>query len=191
MKKRYLFLSLVGLILGYIAKTDYWFEDEREVYFPITKEQLRAHAKALQTNPSLQQSLNLNRHSQDELSFFLMLKNKMNSEYPTQSNLNSKYEREVARRLSLLKTMQHQWPDQKSYKQINPQELKNYFHSLARNEKENILVRRQAYKNWLSLSNQQELKNEKLIEHNKERLAQLVNFSDAEMIDSLTSETEN
>ncbi|MGZ3692391.1 MAG: hypothetical protein ACXVAX_12865, partial [Pseudobdellovibrio sp.] len=75
----------------------------------------------------------------------------------------------------LLKTMQYQWPDQKSFKQLNAQEVKNYFHEIARNEKENILVRRQAYKNWVALGSQKE-----------ERLAQLVNFSDEQMMQSLT-----
>ena len=41
MKKYYLLLAGLAILLGYIVKTNYWFEDERDIYFPITKEQLK------------------------------------------------------------------------------------------------------------------------------------------------------
>lgn len=39
--KKYLILGLLSLLLGYFAVADHWFVDERDIYFPITKEQLR------------------------------------------------------------------------------------------------------------------------------------------------------
>jgi len=42
MKKNYVLLMILAILLGYIAKTNYWFEDERDIYFPISKEQLKA-----------------------------------------------------------------------------------------------------------------------------------------------------
>ncbi|MGZ3691271.1 MAG: hypothetical protein ACXVAX_07195, partial [Pseudobdellovibrio sp.] len=86
MKKRYIVLTVVGLILGYIAKTDYWFEDEREVYFPITKEQIRSYAKELNENPDFKNAMTT-KHTQDETAFFEMLKKKFSSDYPIVSNL--------------------------------------------------------------------------------------------------------
>ena len=47
MKKRYLIAAVLGLILGFWAKIDYWFVDERDVFFPITKEDLRVSKKMI------------------------------------------------------------------------------------------------------------------------------------------------
>lgn len=41
MKKYYVALTILATLIGYLAKTNYWFEDERDIYFPITKEQLK------------------------------------------------------------------------------------------------------------------------------------------------------
>lgn len=42
MKKNYVLLMILAILLGYLAKINYWFEDERDIYFPISKEQLKA-----------------------------------------------------------------------------------------------------------------------------------------------------
>lgn len=43
--KKYIVLGILSLLVGYIAITDHWFVDERDIYFPITKEQLRVKKK--------------------------------------------------------------------------------------------------------------------------------------------------
>lgn len=41
MKKYYVILAVLAILAGYVAKTNHWFEDERDIYFPISKEQLK------------------------------------------------------------------------------------------------------------------------------------------------------
>jgi|GEM_PF-4723240 len=41
MKKYYFILATLAILFGYFAKTNNWFDDERDLYFPITKEQLK------------------------------------------------------------------------------------------------------------------------------------------------------
>lgn len=52
MKKYYILLGILGVLTGYFFKSNFLFEDEREIYFPITKEQLRV--KKNKTEPVLQ-----------------------------------------------------------------------------------------------------------------------------------------
>jgi hypothetical protein len=151
MKKRYYFLIFFGALLGYFSVTDHWFEDERDIYFPITAEQLRAgvHAQAEQTAG---------------LSLLQSAKDRFNSPY------KKNYERDLRDRLSLLNEVVNA-------KQIPANDSKEFFLSLAKNKNENIVVRRQAYKNWLHLS-----------EDKKSQQAQLATFSDETMLESLTQE---
>ncbi len=41
MKKYYFIFGILGLLVGYFSKSDFWFEDGRDIYFPITKAQLK------------------------------------------------------------------------------------------------------------------------------------------------------
>ncbi len=58
MKKYYISLLgvlsiLLGYFAGYLAVTNHWFEDERDVYFPITKEQLKEQLKVKKVNEKM------------------------------------------------------------------------------------------------------------------------------------------
>jgi hypothetical protein len=149
MKKRYYFLIFFGAMLGYFSVTDHWFEDERDIYFPITAEQIRAgvHAQAEQSA---------------DVSALQAAKERFSLAY------KKNYERDVRERLEVLSAVAHS-------KTISAAESKNFFLSLARNKNENIVIRRQAYKNWLQLKNER-----------KENLVQLAAFSDESMLESLT-----
>ena len=41
MKKYYFIFGVMGLLIGYFSKTDFWFEDGRDIFFPISKAQLK------------------------------------------------------------------------------------------------------------------------------------------------------
>lgn len=49
MKKKYIALAVLGLLIGYFSKIYFWSEDERDVYFPITKEQLKIKKNTVST----------------------------------------------------------------------------------------------------------------------------------------------
>ena len=161
MKKRYIFLAIAGLILGYAAKVEKWFEDEREIYFPITAEQIRAGVRQAQSSSNSRRTHYS--YSVDNL------KNKFQKKY------GKNYKREINQRLALLKLT--------DFKQDSLQyvQAKQFYLELARNQNEDLLVRRQAYKNWLSMN---QLTNEKKVE--TVRLGHLADFSDDKMLNSLT-----
>lgn len=228
MKKRYFALAAVGLILGYFAKMDYWFEDERDVYFPISKEQLRSKVRAvkqagMQNNqvtsqvgkstgsvdkaaPSyvdlahLSQNLLFNEIYNNKVLqqedhhgvYFQMIQSRLNSEYPRSvaSSHSSAYEREVANRLGLLRAMSHFWTTPNNVKTVEAKQIKDFFHDVAKNKNENIMVRRQAYKNWLTFGDSaQQSEKQRLAANSDSRLLHLVSLSDESLIESLT-ETE-
>ena len=229
MKKRYFALAAIGLILGYLAKIDFWFEDERDVYFPITKEQLRTKVRAakqagMQNNSStpaqfsnsagpinnavstyvdlarLSQNLLFNeiynnKVLQQEANhgvYFQMIQSRLYSEYPRSvaSSHSNAYEREVANRLGLLRAMSHFWMSPNTVKNVEPKQIKEFFHDIAKNKNENIMVRRQAYKNWLTFGDSaQQSEKQRLAANSDSRLLHLVSLSDESLIESLT-ETE-
>ena len=223
MKKRYLALALAGIILGYIAKVNYWFEDEREIYFPITKEQIRSKVRAeklarLQNSPTksqistttipasvtsyadlskLSQNLLFNeiynnkvlQHEPHHSLYFQMIYARLNSQYPQSSSgiSNNSYEREVENRLGLLRAMSHFWASPTEVKNVDPKQIKDFFYSVAKNKNENIMVRRQAYKNWLTFGEQvADVQKQRVAENSDRRLLHLVSFSDESLIESLT-----
>ena len=229
MKKRYFALAVVGLFLGYLAKMNYWFEDERDVYFPITKEQLRTKVrnvkqagmqnnKAAQTqangvtgavensNPGFVDLTNLsqnllfneiynNKVLQQEAHqkvYFQMIQSRLTSEYPhsVASSHSNAYEREVANRLGLLRAMSQFWATPNTVKNVDAKQIKDFFHDVAKNKTENIMVRRQAYKNWLTFGDSaQQSEKQRLAANSDSRLLHLVSLSDESLIESLT-ETE-
>jgi hypothetical protein len=229
MKKRYFALAVAGLILGYFAKVNYWFEDERDVYFPITKEQLQSKVRAVKqagmqnnlgtvaqiskttgsvdnANPSyvdlarLSQNLLFNeiynnkvlQKEEHQNVYFQMIQSRLSSEYPRSvaSSHSSAYEREVANRLGLLRAMSHFWATPNAVKNVEAKQIKDFFHDVAKNKNENIMVRRQAYKNWLTFGDSaQPSEKQRLAANSDSRLLHLVSLSDESLIESLT-ETE-
>jgi hypothetical protein len=149
MKKRYYFLVFFGAMLGYFSVADHWFEDERDLYFPITAEQIRAGVRA-----QAEQNAGL--------TALQSAKERFNTPY------KKNYERDLRQRLELLNNLAHT-------KAAPIAETKEFFLSLAKNKNENIVVRRQAYKNWMNLH-----------DNKKENLVQLATFSDESMLESLT-----
>ena len=225
MKKRYIFLAVLGLILGYTAKTNYWFEDERDVYFPITKEQLRARVRsklseknAANSNQSTQniqtvvapkdesglvdisslsRSLLFNEIYNNKIltnknhqnAYFQMIKIRLQNKYPPSSATAhaGQYEREVADRLGLLRAMSHFWKNPSDVPSVEQREIKKFFHDIAKNKDENIMVRRQAYKNWLVFGDSPTRYDKtRLAASTDSRLLHLVSFSDEQLIESLT-----
>lgn len=223
MKKRYLALALAGIILGYVAKVNYWFEDEREIYFPITKEQIRSKVRAeklarLQSSPiknqistvtsapsvaphadlsKLSQNLLFNeiyknkvlQHESHHSLYFQMIQARLNSQYPQSPSgiATNSYEREVENRLGLLRAMSHFWSNPTEVKNVDPKQIKNFFYSVAKNKNENIMVRRQAYKNWLTFGEHvADSQKHRLAQNSDRRLLHLVSFSDESLIESLT-----
>ncbi|MCC2678319.1 MAG: hypothetical protein K0R29_895 [Pseudobdellovibrio sp.] len=130
MKKHYFFFVFFGTLLGYLAVTDHWFEDERDIYFPITAEQIRAGVAQRRAEQS------------GELSVLQSAKQRFDLPY------KKNYERDLRERMQLLGVVAHS-------KTVTVAESKDFFLNLARNKNENILVRRQAYKHWLKLSSPQ------------------------------------
>ena len=52
MKKYYFVFGMLGLLIGYFSKLDFWFEDGRDAFFPITQAQLKKK-KAAQSAPDV------------------------------------------------------------------------------------------------------------------------------------------
>ena len=192
MKKRYVVLAALGIAFGYIAKTDHWFEDEREIYFPITKEQLRASVKAEWAEKNNQKSEQLNivdviaskqlaRHDlQGQI--FRAIDKRLAKPYGIDSHRN---EREVIQRLNLLQAMSHYWPNDKVLLQVAPGQLKDLLLRLAKDNNEDMQVRRQAYKYWMNFCAASGM-----ISTEKAKLANLATHSDSRLIATLAQSAE-
>lgn len=226
MKKYYFIFGVLGLMIGYFSKLDFWFEDGRDVFFPITKAQLKKKKSAVpisdnaaaatgsqvvtvSTAKASAQIADLEHLSQFELfhqlynskvllqrsnhaAYFEKIKNRINSKYPApvQSEHRTAYEKEVANRLGLLKAMSQFWPTPKEVS-VGQKEIKQLFHHIARNKEENLMVRRQAFKNWLTFGNSvaQTEKNQ-LLASADSKLLHLISLSDENLIQSLTESAE-
>lgn len=224
MKKYYFIFGILGLLIGYFSKLDFWFEDGRDVFFPITKAQLKkkktaqpipdapsetAQSAAVALTKTPAPIADLENLSQFELFhqlynskvlvspsnhavYFEKIKNRINSKYPAavRSEHRTAYEKEVANRLGLLKAMSQFWPSPKEVS-VNQKEIKLFFHGIARNKEENFMVRRQAFKNWLTFGNSVTA-NEKtqLLASADSRLLHLISLSDETLIQSLTESAE-
>ncbi len=127
MKKYYFFFVFFGTVLGYLAITEHWFEDERDIYFPITAQQIRAGVAQMR--------------AEQNGDVAVLQSAKVRFDLPYRTN----YDRDLKERLQLLGTVAHS-------KNVTVADSKEFFLNLARNKNENILVRRQAYKHWLKLS---------------------------------------
>jgi hypothetical protein len=118
-----------------------------------------------------------------------MIYARLNSQYPQSSSgiSNNSYEREVENRLGLLRAMSHFWASPTEVKNVDPKQIKDFFYSVAKNKNENIMVRRQAYKNWLTFGEQvADVQKQRVAENSDRRLLHLVSFSDESLIESLT-----
>ena len=225
MKKYYFVFGVLGLLIGYFSKVDFWFEDGRDVFFPITKAQLKKKKQPLTADSAVaavvpqavageaakapNQIVDLEHLSQYELFhqlynskvlvartsqavYFEKIKNRLNSKYPApvQSEHKTAYEKEVANRLGLLKAMSQFWPTPKEVS-ISQKEIKQLFHEIAKNKDENLMVRRQAFKNWLTFGNTaaQSEKNQ-LLASADSKLLHLISLSDENLIQSLTESAE-
>lgn len=226
MKKHYLLLALVGLILGYLSKYDFWFEDGRDVFFPITKEQLKrkksetqnssqstaavpANSATVKQNENSGPAADLENLSQYELFnelynakvltqknnqqvYFEKIKNRLSTKYPVTdvTEFKSRYEKEVTNRLGLLRAMSQFWPSPREV-HYDHKAIKQFYFEVARNKDENIMVRRQAYKNWLTFGNTVSLneKNQAFADADS-RLLHLISLSDETLIQSLTESAE-
>lgn len=232
MKKYYLFLALLGLFLGYSAKYNFWFEDARNVFFPITKETIKQSAQAklsqklekgdsevtpspktmleATVKPQAQQSspVNLDTLSRKDLFhalynaevltdrnqhkfYFEKIKSRLMQKYPKSTGIKhvNEYEIEVVNRLGILRALAKYWqPANQST--INPNELKKFFHSVALKTSEPLMIRRQAYKNWLSFGNTVTAQDKKrFIASNDSKLLHLISISDETLIQSLMQES--
>ena len=166
MRKFYISLAVIGLVAGYFAKTDFWFEDEQDIYFPITREQLK-----------------VNREDHSQILNFEVIKKRLTSQYPKKTIQHSKaYDREVKARLDLLQAMSVFWSAPKTDLKFNPAEAKNFFAQLARDKTENLMIRRQAYKNWLTF--------QAPAAPGIARLASLANHSDENLIGNLSEDAQ-
>ncbi len=227
MKKYYIILAVLGLFIGYFSKMNFWFEDAREVFFPISKAQLKAKKNAVAVtwksasedaspadstpspSTSLPQPVDLEKLSQYELFhqlynarilqeatnhefYFEKIKARLTSKYPiaVKTEHKSNYEKEVADRLGLLRAMSHFWPSPKEV-HYDHKTIKQFFYEVANNKDENLMVRRQAYRNWLSFGNSVS-RNDKgrFIASNDDRLLHLVSLSDENLIETLTESAE-
>lgn len=226
MKKYYFIFGVLGLLIGYFSKLDFWFEDGRDVFFPITKAQLKKKKPVVpavdtavpavvpsaanggsEKNPA--PIADLESLSQSELFhqlynskvlvprasqavYFEKIKNRIKSKYPVavQSEHRTAYEKEVANRLGLLKAMSQFWPTPKEVS-VSQKEIRQLFHEVARNKEENFMVRRQAFKNWLTFGNSV-AQNEKsqLLASADSKLLHLISLSDENLIQSLTESAE-
>lgn len=202
MMKRYVALAVVGLIVGYVAQSNFWFEDERDIYFPITKEQLQtkvrstkvAEAKAQQLSaPDLLAAI----YNEKVLTKDFQQKDyfkKVETYFTAHSGLETKTDSaqkkslELKHKLSFLMAFSTNWNAPQKIVGFEPQEYAQFLKSLAQNKNEHLLVRKQAYKNWLNFTQDATLANAHPSE--KVRLAQLVTFSDTQMIDAM-SQNEN
>jgi hypothetical protein len=86
--------------------------------------------------------------------------------------------------------MSHFWITPSAVKNVDSKQIKGFFHDVAKNKNENIMVRRQAYKNWLTFGDgAQQSEKQRLAANSDSRLLHLVSLSDEFLIESLT-ETE-
>lgn len=231
MKKYYVGFAIVGLLVGYFAKVQYWFEDEKDVFFPITKEQLRvkknkpavtaqnipaddaanavAGTSTAATGTAAASAVALEGLSQYELFnqlynskvlneknnhavYFEKIKSRLTSpyQYGVAGEHKSAYEKEVANRLGLLKAMASFWPTPKQV-QYDHKQIKQFFFEVAANKKENLMVRRQAYKNWLSFGDTVLVADKnKFLAANDTELLHLVSLSDDALAETLTERAE-
>lgn len=203
MMKRYVALAVVGLIVGYVAQSNFWFEDERDIYFPITKEQLQTKVRATKVAQAEAQHLN----APDLLTAIynekVLTKNFQQKDYfkkvetyftahqalSTGATASQKNALEIKHKLSFLMAFSANWNTPQKIVGFEAQDYAQFLRSVAQNKNENLLVRRQAYKNWLNFTQEAVAANAHSASE-KVRLAQLVTFSDSEMIDSL-SQNEN
>ena len=202
MMKRYVALAVIGLVVGYVAQSNYLFQDERDVFFPITKQQLQtkvrsakiAEAKAHQLNaPDLlaaiynQKVLTRDFNQKD---YFKKIETYFTAHQPgSTATTPHNSALELKHKLSFLIAFSANWNTPQKISGFQPQEYAQFLKNLAQNRNEHILVRKQAYKNWLSFTQETVAVNARSATE-KLRLAQLVTFSDAQMIDSL-SQNEN
>lgn len=171
MKKFYISLAVIGIVAGYIAKSDFWLEDERDVYFPITREQLKVR------KPS---ATDLADWSHNHKQTFDVIKKRLATQYPEKSATSSKaYDREVKARLGLLHAMSVYWGAPAAQLEIDTAVVKNFFAELAKSKNENLMIRRQAYKNWVAFQRNYTLEE-------SQRLASLASHSDENLLQSLT-----
>lgn len=224
MKKYYVIFGVLGLMVGYFSKSDFWFEDGRDNFFPITKTQLKAK-KSSTPAPDVQAGqlpviavaaqgpgavpADLETLSQFELFhqlynvrvlknpathtiYFEKIKSRLKAKYPvtTVSEHKTNYEKEVANRLGLLRAMSQFWPSPRDVK-VNQKEIKNFFHHIAKNKNENFMIRRQAFKSWLSFGNTvSQTEKNKLLAGADSRLLHLVSLSDENLMQALTESAE-
>ena len=226
MKKYYFIFGVLGLLIGYFSKSDFWFEDGRDTFFPISKSQLKkkkplppvtdiATSAVTPQNTSATaaavpaQIVDLDRLSQFELfhqlynnkvlmvrgnqaTYFEAIKGRISSKYPppVQSEHKTAYEKEVANRLGILRAMAQFWPTPKEVS-VSQKEIKKFFHDIARNKEENFMVRRQAFKNWLTFGNSvAPADKNQLLASADSRLLHLISLSDENLIQSLTESAE-
>lgn len=219
MKKYYISLAVLGILFGYYAKVNYVLEDEKDVFFPITRAQLKVSKKAASAlafgstaaQPAQVSELaDLSHLTQSELfselhnrkillqpnnqqSYFTMIQTRLNQPYPIAgaSKHAGNAEREIASRLGLLRAMSMYWPTPKQVHGVNHTVIKNFFAQVAKNKKENLMIRRQAYKNWLTFGDSvSQADKTRMAENADSRLLHLVSLSDENLIESLTESAE-
>lgn len=193
--KRYVALAVVGLFVGYVAQSNFWFEDERDVYFPITKEQLQMKVRTTKVANAQAQDLKAPDlltaiYNEKVLTKGFLQKdyfNKIETYFTAHSAdvdmTAQKKSLELKHKLSFLMAFSTNWSAPQKISGFEPKEYAQFLKRIAQNKNEHLLVRKQAYKNWLAFSQ------DGLIAHSgaeKVRLAQLVTFSDTQMIDSLS-----
>lgn len=225
MKKYYIIIGLAGLLFGYFAKYDFWFEDARDTFFPITKETIKqsvqnktdttdsntdkpteqpttAAEKKANSEPvnldilagnALFKELYNNKaltEKNNQSVYFEKIKKRLTSPYPAFKDVEfgSEYESEVTNRLGILRAMSHFW-SKPSLVSVNPDKMKKFFYQIADNKNENLMVRRQAYKNWLYFGKSVSAEEKKrFIAGADSEMLHLISVSDDELISSLTKE---
>lgn len=219
MKKQYLFIAILGLILGYFAKFDFWFSEGRDIFFPNSVQPLseKKTAPISPDNDPTSATSNTNsgafnhkpfdieKLSQSELFhalynknilavkthqfiYFNKIKDRLKSPYPDspESEHRTQYEKEVAHRMGLLRAMRHYWPTPKQVS-VNHHDIKAFFWQVAANPRENIMVRREAYKNWLGFGNTTTQKDKmNLLATSNTKLLHLISVSDDTLIEQLS-----
>lgn len=217
MKKYYIILAILGILAGYFSKIDFWFEDARESFFPITKAQLKIKKNSVvpdeqsategPSNPSVSPApaVALDKLSQGELFhelynakilkqasnqtlYFEKIRARLSSQYPAPvlSEHKTDYEKEVANRIGLLKAMARFWPSPREVS-VDQTVIKQFFFDIAKNKKENFMVRRQAYKNWLTFGDTVSPSDKnRLLASADGRLLHLISLSDENLIQNLT-----
>lgn len=202
MQKRYVLLALLGLLVGYIAQTQYWFVDERDVYFPITREHLQNKVRAeklaklnhveLDAPALLVDIYNRKVLKQQKLQFNYF--EKVKTYFAKQNFLLQNRELTVIQndlstknKLSFLIAFSQYWERPQSISGFSPTDYARFLMDISKNKKESLLVRKQAYRNWLVFTGtDHQLANTPSRSQN--RMAQLVSFSDEKLMDSLTAE---